>query len=138
MMGKVKGWRADDETSTSDIEKLREQIRNKSVEKYGRSDVPSYVQRAAESHALRKRVSHRNALDALIIEAGSFEALVSRLSKENSKRARKAKKVEREKIEAAKKSIFPPSQTQRVIDALKRSKYISIVLGGAPGLGKKA
>ncbi len=137
-MGKVKGWRADDESCISDIERFREQIRNKSIEEYGRPDVPSYVQRAAESYALRKRVSNSNALDALIIEAGSFEALVSQLSKEDRKRAKKASKLEREKIEAAQKKKSPSSQLQIAIEASKRSKYVSIVLGGAPGLGKKS
>lgn len=137
-MSRVKGWRAGDEFCTSDIDRLREQIRNKSIEEYGRPDVPSYVQRAADSYALRKRVSNSNALDALIIEAGSFEALVSQLSKEHRKRAKKANKLDREKIEAAQKNKSPPSQLQRAIEASKRSKYVSIVLGGAPGLGKKS
>lgn len=137
-MGQVRGWRADDESCISNIERLREQIRNKSIEEYGRPDVPSYVQRAAESYALRKRVSNSNALDALIIEAGSFEALASQLSKEYRKRAKKANKLEREKIEAAQKNKSPSSQLQSAIEASKRSKYVSIVLGGAPGLGKKS
>lgn len=137
-MSKVKGWRAGDESCISDIERLIEQIRNKSIEEHGRPDVPSYVQRAAESYALRNRVSNSNALDALIIEAGSFEALVSQLSKEHRKRAKKANKLEREKIEAAQKNKSPSSQLQSAIEASKRSKYVSIVLGGAPGLGKKS
>ena len=137
-MGKVKGWRADDESSISDIERLRELLRNQSIEEYGRSDVPSYVQRAAESYALRKHVSNRNALDALIVEAGSFDALVGQLSKEYRKRVKKASKVEKERIEAAKKNKSPSSQLQSAIEASKRSKYASIILGGAPGLGKKS
>lgn len=137
-MIKVNGWRLDDEPSISDIELLREQIRNKSIDKYGRPDVPSYVQRAAESYALRERVSNRNALDALILEAGSFEALVSKLSKEHKKRAQKANKLEKERSEAVQKNKCLPSQFQRAIELSKRSKYVSIVMGGAPGLGKKS
>jgi len=77
-------------------------------------------------------------LDALILEAGSFEALVSKLSTEHRKRAKKASKLERERSEAAQKNKSLPSQLQRAIELSKRSKYVSIVLGGAPGLGKKS
>lgn len=139
MMGKVQGWRADDDACISEIQRIREQIRNKSLERFGRPDVPSYVQRAAESYALRQRVSNSDALEALISEAGSFETLVERLLKEHKKRVKKARKLERGKNESAKrKTNSSPGQLQTAIEASKRTKYVSIVSGGAPGLGKKS
>lgn len=137
-MGKVKGWRADDDSCISEIDLLIQQIKNKSVEEFGRADVPSYVQRVTESYALQKHLSKSNALNALIIQAGSFEALVSQVSKEHRKRERKSNKQAREKSEATKKNKSPPSPMQSTIEASKRYKYVSIVLGGAPGLGKKS
>lgn len=137
-MRKISGWRADDESCKSDLDKIRDQLRKKSHDEYGRPDIPGYVQRAAESYALQKRVSNRKALDILIEEAGTFEELVSKLSEALRKTTKKNNKSARLKTELAQKPKFPPSQFQLAVDASKRSKYISIVLGGAPGLGKKA
>lgn len=145
-MGKIKGWRADDQTCKSDIDKFVEQcttrVREKSLADYGRSDIPECVQREAESYALRKRVSTKNALEMLITEAGSLEALAARLKEEQRKSAKRAlksfNKAARAAAEAARKPISAPSQLQRAIDASKRTRYVSIVPGGAPGLGKKS
>lgn len=145
-MGKIKGWRADDQTCKSDIDKFIEQrttsVRERSLADYGRSDIPECVQREAESYALRKRVSTKNALEMLITEAGSLEALAARLKEEHKKSAKIAlknfKKAARATAEAARKPISAPSQLQSAIDASKRTRYVSIVPGGAPGLGKRS
>ncbi|MBN8282878.1 hypothetical protein [Zoogloea sp.] len=137
-MGKISGWRADDESCKSDLDKIRDQIRKKSQDEYGRPDIPGYVQRAAESCALRKRVSNKKALDILVKEAGTLEELASQLSKILRKTTKKNNKSARLKADLAQEPKSSPSQFQLTVDASKRSKYVSIVLGGAPGLGKKA
>jgi hypothetical protein len=76
-MKRMKCERAEEKSYANDVEKIREHIRHTSIEKYGRPDVPSYVQRVVESYSLRKCVSSLKALDVLIAEAGSFEVLVS-------------------------------------------------------------
>lgn len=145
-MGKIKGWRADDQTCNSEIDKFIEQckkrVRERSLSDYGRPDIPECVQREAESYALRKRVSTKNALEALVTEAGSLEALAARTKEEQKKSAKRAlksfNKAARAAAEAARKPISATSQLQSAIDASKRTRYVSIVPGGAPGLGKKS
>jgi len=137
-MKKIKDRQIEEKSYASNVEQIREQIRNKSMEKYGRPDVPSYVQRAAESYSLRKRLSNLDALNVLIAEAGSYEGLVSQLSKEQKKRAKKTAKMEKEKSEIAIRANSLHSQHYRLIESSKRSRYVSFVSGGAPGLGKKA
>lgn len=141
-MGKIKGWRADDQTCKSDIERFIEQrktiVREKSLSNYGRPDIPECVQREAESYALRKRISAKNALEALVTEAGSLEALAARTKKEQKKSVKRALKSFSVAEEAARKPISAPSQIQSVINAAKRTRYVSFFLGGAPGLGKKS
>lgn len=138
-MGKISAWHAGDNNHKSDFDKIRDERRKKAQDEYGRPDVPSYVQRVAKSYALRKRISKKEALDILIEESGTFETLVSRLSEDNKKVTKKYYKnaiLGKELVK--KKSKFLPSQSQRVVDLLKSYKYVSVVLGGAPGLGKKA
>lgn len=134
-MGKITGWRADQDES--EIDRLRNENKKRLMDEYGRSDIPSYVQRVAESYALRKRVSNKQGLEALIKERGSFALLVSTLSKERNRLDKKQRK-QRQELDDKKKPKTPPSQLQKAIDASKGTKYASIVLGGAPGLGKKS
>lgn len=134
-MGKITGWRADQ--GESEIDRLRNENKKRLMDEYGRSDIPSYVQRVAESYALRKRVSNKQGLEALIKERGSFALLVSTLSKERNRLDKKQRK-QRQELDDKKKPKTPPSQLQKAIDASKGTKYASIVLGGAPGLGKKS
>ena len=135
-MGKITGWRADQ--GESEIDRLRNENKKRLMDEYGRSDIPSYVQRAAESYALRKRVSNKQGLEALIKESGSFALLVSTLSKERNRLDKKHRKQRQKSDDQKKKPQTHPSQLQKAIDASKGTKYASIVLGGAPGLGKKS
>lgn len=138
-MGKITGWHAGQK---SEIDKIRDDMRDiieeRSIVEFGRPDIPDYVQREAESYALDKRVSNREALEALIAGAGSLKALVIQVAKKRKKLNKKSQKTEKEISEASSLRKLPATQFQKVIDASKQSKYVSIVLGGAPGLGKKA
>ena len=116
---------------------MRDESKRMLMDEKGRADIPSYDQRVASSYALRKRVSNKQGLEALIKERGSFALLVSTLSKERNRLDKKQRK-QRQELDDKKKPKTPPSQLQKAIDASKGTKYASIVLGGAPGLGKKS
>jgi hypothetical protein len=126
-MGKISGWRADDESCKSDLDKIRDQIRKKSQDEYGRPDIPGYVQRAAESYALRKRVSNTKALDILVEEAGTLEELASQLSKILRKTTKKNNKSARLKADWA--------QNQNPLPA---SFNLRLMLQNAPNMSQSS
>ncbi|MBI2726747.1 MAG: hypothetical protein HYX42_10910 [Polaromonas sp.] len=137
-MTKITGWRAGTDTGNTGVDAFIERIREKSIDAYGRPDVPQLVQLAAEILSVQEKTSKRDALDKLIFRAGSFETLCTQLSEENRKKSKKKAKAAKEKAELNKKPKTATGQFQRAVDVSKKFKRISVVLGGAPGLGKKA
>ena len=103
----------------SAVQRELERIRRRNAADFGRADVAWVVRVAAEDKVSRNGGTLREALAALIAQAGSYGALVAKLRREAKRAAKNGRRTRRR-----------PSAS-----ALAPFKVTTIVQGGAPGLG---
>ena len=111
-------------STSAQLQRSMEALRKQLVDEFGRPDVPSEVRHAVCDYARMHGLSLRGALDTLIAQASSYEALKMQFRKKLRKLQKKSDRLR----EGRKAGQQEPRGSEY--------KVTVFFQGGAPGLGK--
>src|SRR5687767_8135293 len=80
------------EQSETEVDRERKRVEGENTRVYGRPDISSVVKVAVQRHAESERCDCKAALESLIRSAGTYEQLLSTLTKEAARFRAKQKK----------------------------------------------